>query len=146
MGTYFTKMVHIFTKMGTYVFHKKWGYTSPPKLKQKPDLTAHKTCHAVCSGRKTIQLCTTTFATTQLPISYHFLPSVDQAVAVVLDGQDPLPAVLVGRVLPQRLDALLEEVEVGIVVHLVWQDDVVVQLPKLHNLQGRESVQIMTCT
>lgn len=62
--------------------------------------------------------------------TYHFQPSLGQCLLVPLDGEDPLSSLLVGRVLPQGLDTLLEEVVVAVLLHVVWLCDVVVELPE----------------
>ncbi len=55
----------------------------------------------------------------------------------LLDGEYPLASRLIGRVLPQRVDASFEEVVVGAVLQGTGRFDVVEQLPKLLYLDNR---------
>ncbi len=52
-------------------------------------------------------------------------------------SDDPLAAETVGLVLPQRLDALLKHVEVGVRVEVAWLPQVAVEHPKLLDRRKR---------
>lgn len=71
--------------------------------------------------------------------THHFQPRPGQTLGIISDGQDPLSTLPVSRILPQRMDAFLEEVIVGILLYLVRFLNVVVNLPKLLNLKNNNT-------